>query len=117
MIYHGTEFADKPTFNESMSDVDFLRFIHFRLTELGDHVYYLHVAKVLEVADKLDRLRAENERLRAIIAESSTILYDAPEINPSNYDHDQVCQLNADVIDAYRILVPPTASHQTAGES
>ena len=64
MIYHGTEFADKPTFNELMSDVDFLRFIHFRLTELGDHAYYLHVAKMLDVADKLDRLRAENERLK-----------------------------------------------------
>jgi len=33
------------------------------------------------------------------------ILYLAPELNPSNYDHDQVCQLNDAMCEAWNITV------------
>lgn len=49
----------------------------------------------------------EAERLREVIKNCQTafdILEAAPEINPSNYDHDQVCELNAKVTEAYLIM-------------
>jgi len=33
--------------------------------------------------------------------EAYQILEDAPELNPSNYDHEQVCELNAKMVEAY----------------
>ena len=32
------------------------------------------------------------------------VLQDSPEINPSNYDHDQVCRLNTAVCEALSML-------------
>ena len=31
------------------------------------------------------------------------VLYDAPELNPSNYDHDQVCELNSAMCEAFAL--------------
>jgi len=31
------------------------------------------------------------------------VLYDAPELNPSNYDHDEVCDLNAAMCEAFAL--------------
>ena len=31
------------------------------------------------------------------------VLYDAPELNPSNYDHDQVCELNVAMCEAFAL--------------
>ena len=56
---------------------------------------------------EVHRLRGEVERLRAMIASASAVLYDAPELNPSNYDHEDVCRLNAAACEAYVILAPP----------
>jgi hypothetical protein len=33
------------------------------------------------------------------------ILQDTPELNPSNYNHDDVCRLNAAVCEAYQVLL------------
>lgn len=48
------------------------------------------------------RLRKERDELRQAIqaAQDAVTL----EINPSNYDHDQVCQLNSEMIEAHWIL-------------
>lgn len=32
------------------------------------------------------------------------VLYDCPELNPSNYDHDQACQLNTAMCEAWSII-------------
>lgn len=42
-------------------------------------------------------------RLR-LLQELRAALTDAPELNPSNYDHEQVCELNAKVIDAWMLV-------------
>ena len=48
-------------------------------------------------------LRAECERMRRIVEVDNAalhVLVDAPELNMSNYDEDQVCWLNQAVIEA-----------------
>ena len=47
------ECKDKPEYTEQMQDSDFLLFIHHRLTELGDRAYYRHVARLIELSDKI----------------------------------------------------------------
>lgn len=42
-------------------------------------------------------------RLRAL-EDVRSILQDSPELNPCNYDHDQVCQLNTAVCEAWCII-------------
>lgn len=32
------------------------------------------------------------------------VIYDSPELNHSNYDHDQVCQLNTAMCEAWSII-------------
>ena len=43
---------------------------------------------------EIDRLRAENDALKERLAVVEQIARLAPELNPNNYDHDEVCQLN-----------------------
>lgn len=50
-----------------------------------------------------DALRAENERLRKAIREAQGCI--TFEINPSNYDHEDVCRLNDEAINACDILI------------
>ena len=60
------------------------------------------VVKWVETIAECDTLRAEVERLTTLIdaaLDASTI-----EINPSNYDHDQVCLLNAEMTEVCSIL-------------
>lgn len=52
--------------------------------------------KMMNIEGILARLRTL-EDVRAV-------LYDAPELKPSNYDHDQVCQLNTAVCEAWSII-------------
>ena len=46
---------------------------------------------------------------QATIEHVGDILEDAPELNPSNYDHEGVCELNAKMIEAYLFLRPNKA--------
>lgn len=32
------------------------------------------------------------------------VIYDSPELNPSNYDHDQACRLNTAMCEAWSII-------------
>ena len=51
--------------------------------------------------------RHSEVRSDALLADciiACNILQDAPELNPSNYDHEDVCRLNAAACEAYQIL-------------
>ena len=52
--------------------------------------------QMMTIEEILARLRTLEE-VRAVI-------YDAPELNPSNYDHDQACELNNAVCYAWSII-------------
>jgi hypothetical protein len=49
-------------------------------------------------------LRALLDGMAIVPVEFIQVLQDAPEINPSNYDHDQVCRLNTAVNEALSML-------------
>ena len=58
---------------------------------------------------EITRIQADCPRCKALEAtkaelaqcrEAYQILEDAPELNPSNYDHDQVCELNSKMVEA-----------------
>ena len=51
-----------------------------------------------------DDLRAFLSGMAIVPVEFIQVLQDAPEINPSNYDHDQVCRLNTAVNEALAML-------------
>lgn len=53
---------------------------------------------------KLKRLEAENRELREDMRLALEVLFAAPELNMSNYDHDQVAELNTAAIEAFQIL-------------
>ena len=42
-------------------------------------------------------------RLRALEVVRG-IIYDAPELNPCNYDHDDACELNAAMCEAWSVI-------------
>lgn len=46
---------------------------------------------------------SEVERL-SVLQTVFDILESAPELNPSNYDHEQVCDLNAKAVEAYMVI-------------
>ena len=46
-------------------------------------------------------------RLRALEAVRG-IIYDAPELNLSNYDHDDACELNAAMCEAWSVIEADT---------
>lgn len=52
---------------------------------------------------KIKKLEEENEKHAAAWNNMLALLEDAPEINPSNYDHDQVCLLNRQVQEAWHL--------------
>ena len=58
-------------------------------------------------------LLAERDRLREALEDARRTLDDAQEINPSNYDHDQVCDMNCAYCAAYAII---EAALQEAGD-
>lgn len=53
-------------------------------------------------------------RLVEALRELSDILENAPELNPSNYDHEQVCELNAKMVEACLFARAALAAHQQA---
>jgi hypothetical protein len=74
---------------------------HYCKAHQGNHSHY--ATSNCELCTAL----AEVERLRAMIASAFAVLYDAPELNPSNYSHDDVCRLNAAACEAHAILGTP----------
>ena len=66
-------------------------------------------------AKRIAELEAERERLRKIIADAVAVMDDTEEINPSNYDHELVCQLNAGFCEAYSILNTDTQTEARDG--
>lgn len=62
----------------------------------ADGAVILRNGEPLNIEGILHRLRLLNE-VRAI-------LHSAPELNPSNYDHGQVCQLNSDCFEAWSLM-------------
>lgn len=42
-------------------------------------------------------------RLRAL-EDVRSVIYDSPELNPCNYDHDQACRLNTAMCEAWSII-------------
>ena len=59
----------------------------------------------------LTAAQADAERLASDVRIVNQLLYEAPELNPSNYDHDDVCLLNAKVCEAYPITKQAIAAH------
>lgn len=70
------------------------------------------------ILGEIEQLKAENEKLSAqyamalgtieqkkqLLNEISKVIQEAPELNPSNYTHDEACELNNKMIEAYGIL-------------
>ena len=54
-----------------------------------------------QAADRITELKAEVERLKAGLSTARDIAHQAPELNVSNYDHDQVCELNTAMIEVH----------------
>jgi len=50
------------------------------------------------------QVEAENKRLKEELEEIKNIAYDAPELNMSNYDHDQVAELNSAMCQIWSIV-------------
>ena len=73
--------------------------------EYSDRVYECHakyrsMKKYVAVDDLMNLLSG----MAIVPVEFIQVLQDAPEINPCNYDHDQVCRLNAAVNEAFSML-------------
>lgn len=58
----------------------------------------------LEWTKEAKTQKAENAELLDTLKVVYSVLSDAPELNPSNYDHDQACQLNTACCEAHNIL-------------
>lgn len=53
---------------------------------------------------RVESQQKEIVKLKSNMRFARDILYNAPELNPSNYTHDQVCELNTATIEAFGIL-------------
>lgn len=62
----------------------------------GDGAAILYDGVAMTIEQILARLRTL-EDVRAVI-------YDSPELNPSNYDHDDACRLNTAMCEAWSII-------------
>ena len=62
------------------------------------------VTEIEQLRSQVSALQAENEGLRGVITDAVAELQDAPEINPCNYDHAQVCSLNTQACYVFKIL-------------
>ena len=64
-----------------------------------------HISELSEAKGENSRLNSELFQLREKLKLTEQVLREAPELNMSNYHHDQVSELNRAVIEAYGILV------------
>lgn len=75
-------------------------------TELDE--YHFPLARAMweawQAARATPALPQVPEGMAIVQVEFIHVLQDAPEINPSNYDHDQVCRLNTAVNEALAML-------------
>jgi len=55
------------------------------------------------MSEELKRLNDKLSKHDAAWNDILALLEDAPEINPSNYDHDQVCLLNNQMVQAWNL--------------
>jgi hypothetical protein len=56
------------------------------------------------LVEKLTQAKERIAELKAAIEAAHGVMLDTEEINPSNYDHDLVCQLNTSFSEAFGIL-------------
>ena len=68
-----------------------------------DKIGYLR-RRVETASSETERLRADNANLLSIISDAHSALTQAEEINPSNYNHEQVCEMNYALAAALGIL-------------
>jgi hypothetical protein len=57
-----------------------------------------------ELMEKTEKESKTNKKLREALKTTLEILEDVNEINPSNYDHDEVCAMNASTVEAVLFL-------------
>jgi hypothetical protein len=89
--------ATKPkTTAASSGQVDQIVMREYSQGVAGDGAAILCDGRPMTIEQILGRLRTL-EYVRGVI-------YDSPELNPSNYDHDQACQLNTAMCEAWSII-------------
>jgi len=72
----------------------------------GEGMEAVIVGAVNALPSLLDHIAAQDARIEALEGawnDMLALLEDAPELNPSNYDHDQVCFLNNQMIQAWQL--------------
>ena len=96
-------------FNEALTELLAMKERRFLL--IADTFHSEDAAKIRRIAEleadykecyqccTEETIRANEAQ--ATIEQVGDILEDAPELNPSNYDHEGVCELNAKMIEAY----------------
>ena len=86
---------------------------------------YLAVSQVL--ADATERpdlgsagmaklLEQENKRLLALLNSVHEISYKSPELDMCNYDHDQVAEINSDMVEIFTLLTDEFIAEQALKE-
>jgi hypothetical protein len=97
--YH--DFSDLPTLCEK------LVYAEGRLEEV--------IVERTTLRSSLERVTGERDGARQTIQDAVAVLENAAELNPSNYDHDDVCRLNAATVEAFLILKPTTPKPRRGG--
>lgn len=87
-----------PELEEAISDLRDFAYSQFRLGNPRA------CAALHRAADMLRSVAEDAVRWRDALASAHGVLLDAPELNMSNYDEDQVGQLNAAMVEAFLIL-------------
>lgn len=86
----GVCFLQSPLFGQAADKLEELAAENERLTKSLDANWVQH-QRVVKAEAALAEAKRENEALRELIRWAHNTLI---EINPSNYDHDEVCRLN-----------------------
>lgn len=60
--------------------------------------------KAYTIEEQLAMALGTIEQQKKLIKEVYQVIKEAPELNPSNYTHDEACELNNKMIEAYGIL-------------
>ena len=87
------------------------------MSEINAQMYHDAIKTCHEFEKKCEALQAENAFLRALagkMAEALELSQKLPEINPSNYDHDEVCVLNSRVDEVCKVQKDALAAYSKA---
>lgn len=69
------------------------------------HSRYIQASeRIYELEDKLAQVERERDEAKATLKEALAMAQDMIEINPSNYDHDDVCRLNNEAVELLLFL-------------